>query len=223
MGTHRYIHKQPYRHTFQCTSLHSITMLRLALSFLTHKMHDRITMTPPWFIITGGPSSGKTTIINILNKLGYATLSETARIVIEHKIKNKIHYDERSASFQQEIFSLQMKRESTQNKHRTLFLDRAMPDSLAYLKETGTDINPLIDHINARAYRNVFFMEQLPTYNDGIRETSTERINSICRSLLDVYNTLNIKVIHVRANKHLSKEESVSWRTDFILDHVNNK
>ena len=41
-------------------------------------MSESIT-TPPWYVITGGPSAGKTTVIDLLSKHGYATTIEEAR------------------------------------------------------------------------------------------------------------------------------------------------
>ena len=37
-----------------------------------------------WHVITGGPGTGKTLLINMLAKLGYATVSEAAREIIDH-------------------------------------------------------------------------------------------------------------------------------------------
>jgi len=42
---------------------------------------------PKWYVITGGPCSGKTTIIKELRKIGYIVYPEAARIFIDKEIR----------------------------------------------------------------------------------------------------------------------------------------
>ncbi|MEM5794016.1 MAG: AAA family ATPase [Candidatus Aenigmatarchaeota archaeon] len=44
---------------------------------------------PSWYVITGEPSSGKTTILKKLEELGYFVVPETARILIDKYIKKR--------------------------------------------------------------------------------------------------------------------------------------
>ena len=44
----------------------------------------------PFYIITGPPSSGKTTLINSLQDLNYKCHPEMARLVIQNNIKNGV-------------------------------------------------------------------------------------------------------------------------------------
>ena len=39
-----------------------------------------------WYVITGGPSTGKTTLLEELAKRGYKTIPEVARVVIDEGI-----------------------------------------------------------------------------------------------------------------------------------------
>ena len=39
-----------------------------------------------WYVITGGPSSGKTTTVNLLNKRGYKTTIEHARHYLDTQL-----------------------------------------------------------------------------------------------------------------------------------------
>ncbi|HBR56680.1 MAG TPA: hypothetical protein DEA22_04315, partial [Blastocatellia bacterium] len=41
-----------------------------------------------WYVITGGPSSGKTTMVNLLNKRGYKTTIEHARHYLDTQRAN---------------------------------------------------------------------------------------------------------------------------------------
>lgn len=40
-----------------------------------------------WHIITGGPSSGKTSLIKKIESLGFKIIHETARAIIEYELK----------------------------------------------------------------------------------------------------------------------------------------
>ena len=58
-----------------------------------------------WYVITGAPSSGKTTIVKLLKSKGYIVLYEAARIYIDQELKKgktiqKIRKDE--GKFQKE-------------------------------------------------------------------------------------------------------------------------
>lgn len=42
-----------------------------------------------FYVITGGPGAGKTTLINELNKNNYKTIPEEVRKIIKEQIKNQ--------------------------------------------------------------------------------------------------------------------------------------
>jgi len=42
--------------------------------------------TPNWYVMAGGPSSGKTTLVGEMAKLGYATYPEAVRIIIDREM-----------------------------------------------------------------------------------------------------------------------------------------
>lgn len=64
-----------------------------------------------WYVITGGPSSGKSTVIRILKDQGYTTTQEVARHYIDLQRINGRSVDEIRANqrqFQHKVLNLQI-------------------------------------------------------------------------------------------------------------------
>lgn len=171
---------------------------------------------PNWYVVTGGPSSGKTTLLKSLGKLGYYTVPEPARLIIdEHMARGitlqELRYDE--AEWNRMVLQRSMQAEEGVPKDRTVFFDRAIPDNIAYHKLRGMST----EHIEAVAkgrYRKVFFMEPLHFYEkDYSRTEDLEIANRLSRLLLDAYRNLGYPVIEV-------PPVSVEERVSFVLSHL---
>ena len=113
-----------------------------------------------WYVITGGPSTGKTTVINLLSKRGYKTTIEHARHYIdtmkeEGNTVEEIRSNKRK--FQLGILDMQINQEAELSPDEIVFLDRAIPDALAYyqfLKLKVDDI--LVKAMEQVSYKNIF-------------------------------------------------------------------
>ena len=93
-----------------------------------------------WYVVTGGPATGKTTLLAELEKLGHTTLPEAARIIIDQGIAEgktvaEIRADE--AQFQLKILMHKRRTEKYHPEDMLTFFDRGMHDTLAYLKLRG--------------------------------------------------------------------------------------
>ena len=87
-----------------------------------------------WYVITGGPSTGKTTLINMLNKQGYNTTIEHARHYIDTMIDKGKTVEEirkNKKEFQLGVLKMQIEQEASINKNEMYFLDRAIPGAFA--------------------------------------------------------------------------------------------
>lgn len=90
-----------------------------------------------WYVITGGPSSGKTTMVNLLRRRGFRTTIEHARHYIDlqrlggHSIAE---IRSRQLEFQRNVLSMQLEKEAALDPDEIVFVDRALPDSLAYYR-----------------------------------------------------------------------------------------
>lgn len=69
-----------------------------------------------WYVITGGPSSGKTTVLRELEKLGYIIYSEAARVFIDKEMKGGKSLEEirrNEAEFQRKVLKIKIKIEKS--------------------------------------------------------------------------------------------------------------
>src|SRR3989344_1995827 len=88
-----------------------------------------------WYVITGGPSSGKTTTVNLLKERGYKTTIEHARHYIDTgRVAGKTVEEIRAnqLAFQHSVLDMQIAQERELSPDDTVFLDRAIPDAFAY-------------------------------------------------------------------------------------------
>jgi predicted ATPase len=93
-----------------------------------------------WCVITGGPSSGKTTTVNILRERGYVTTIEHARHYIDTQRVTGRTVEEIRANqlaFQRGILDMQIEEERRVDPKAPVFLDRALPDALAFAGSWG--------------------------------------------------------------------------------------
>lgn len=90
-----------------------------------------------WYVITGGPASGKTTTISLLKALGYKTTIEHARHYIDTQLISGKSVEEirsNQKEFQSGILDMQIEQEASLCREDVIFLDRAIPDALAYYR-----------------------------------------------------------------------------------------
>ena len=170
-----------------------------------------------WYVITGGPSSGKTTTVNLLKSRGYKTTIEHARHYIDtQKVAGKTVEEirENQSIFQQAVVDMQIAEEEALSPEEVIFLDRAIPDALAYYRflELPED-KKLREAIRKFHYKKVFILDPLSLVQDYARtedETAQKRIHAL---LTEVYEAFPYPVVHVPV---LPPEE----RVDFILKNV---
>ena len=130
-------------------------------------------MRPPWYVIAGGPCSGKSKIIERLAFLGFAVRTEAARILIDQEMScgrtlAEIRHDE--AAFQRAVLQLKQEAEARTPRDQVVFWDRGIPDSLVYLEACGADTKNAREACLHLQYRKVFFCEPLPVYHtDQVR------------------------------------------------------
>lgn len=172
-----------------------------------------------WYVITGGPSSGKTTLLTELQQLGYATREEAARLVIDEELASgstiqQIRADEKA--FQQAVLRRKVLVESQHNPEVLTFFDRGMHDTIAYYQSYGWDIDQEIQQsVKEAEYAAIFLLETLPFFEQDYARTESLEFTQQLRSLLRAaYENHGLLVIDVPV-------ASPKERTQFILDKVN--
>ena len=171
---------------------------------------------PDWYVLTGGPSSGKTTILKKLAKLGFLVYPEAARVLIDREIaQGKSLTGIRSAEerFQREVLRMKKEIEEAAPKDKIVFFDRAIPDSIAYYQISGMDIKEVLEFCGKWIYKKIFFFEQLPFIQDYARTEDKETIEKLNKLLQTSYEGLGYKVISI-------PKMSVEKRLQKILEEI---
>ena len=170
-----------------------------------------------WYVITGGPSSGKTTTVNLLKERGYMTTIEHARHYIDTQKVGGSTVEEIRANqltFQRGILNMQIEQERALSPNEVIFLDRAIPDALAYYRFLGLSPDEkLQEAVHKHLYKRVFILDPLPLVSDYARTEDGVAQKKIHALLAEVYESLPYPVVHVPV---LPPEE----RVDFILKNL---
>ena len=172
-------------------------------------------------VITGGPGTGKSSIINELKKRGHICFDEISRQVTLEARKKGIEqlFLTEPLLFSQMLLEGRAKQFAEANNHKntTVFLDRGIPDVLAYMDYFGSDYpQHFIDSCSNNTYDIVFILApwQDIFQSDSERYESFEQAELIHQHLLNTYKKFNYTLLDVPF-------ESIEKRTDFILDVLN--
>lgn len=176
-----------------------------------------LSSSPPWYVITGGPSSGKSTTIAELASRGYATVSEHAREYIVDQLAlgrslEEIRADE--PAMQRSIMKMQSEHEATLDRTELTFLDRALLDALAYFRWLHIEPSEADIALAKKAvYRKVFILDLLPIVQDEARNETADAQRELHSLLHDIYTEYGYDVVHVPV---LTPAE----RADYILERL---
>ncbi|MCC5792102.1 MAG: ATP-binding protein [Legionellaceae bacterium] len=169
-------------------------------------------------MITGAPSSGKTTLINALSIEGYRTEPEVARAYILYLLAKgepvRAH-NRGEVALQKEILHLKLKREIQLPKEELIFFDRGMPDSLAYYRYYGLDESDILEKISYCRYKYVFYLEGLPLVTDTVRLENESEARLIGEHIYDAYRDFGYKPIRI-------PPVSVQQRMKLILSEISD-
>ena len=181
---------------------------------------DRALLSTPfriqtkWHVITGASSSGKTTLIDLLTTKGFQTVPEAGRQYFEREFAKGRMIDEirkDRATMTCQIYEMWVKQESGLRDAEALFLDRGLPDSLAFYRFAGLDPNEILPDCFQHRYASVFILNRLPYQQDGIRGGDDASAAYFDSWMERDYNALGYNVVRVPV---LPPEE----RLAFIID-----
>ncbi|VVB74422.1 AAA domain protein [uncultured archaeon] len=172
------------------------------------------------YIITGGPASGKTTLIRALRKKGFKCFDEVAREIIKEQLASKgdIVPWIKLAEFNMLVLQRQI------NQHLGVgeelhFFDRGIPDNIAYLTNGNLPVHPALHEASKKHRYNekIFFLEPWREIykNDEVRKEPFDAAVRISEHIKNAYLDLKYEVIVV-------PKVSVKERVSFILSHVSS-
>ena len=177
------------------------------------------TVQTNWYVITGAPCSGKTTVINALAAAGYTTVSEVARAYIDRRLANgetiaSIKSD--PLAFERHILLEKCRIEHRMSKEKLIVFDRAVPDSIAYFQLEGLAIEEPLAHSYEVRYKNVFLFEPLTFEPDAVR-SENQSVAARIENLIDqAYSRLGYALIRV-------PKLSIQRRLDFVMAHLEGR
>ena len=169
-----------------------------------------------WHVITGAPCSGKTAVIRELEQFGYAVVHEVARAYIDERLKTGETIERIKAdilSFERHILYKKIAIEQSLLKEETVFLDRAVPDSIGYYILEGLDPDDPIQKSRLWRYKKIFFFDRIPFEKDPVRSEDDKIASRLDKLLKETYRMLDYEIIFVPLM-------TVNERVSFILKHV---
>ena len=179
-------------------------------------------MSTQKIVITGGPGTGKTSIINELIKRNHKCLEEVSRqITLQARkdgveqlfLKEPLLFSELLLNGRKAQFEI-----AKNLKDELVFLDRGIPDILAYMDFIG-DSHPevFVNACKAYKYDQVFILApwQEIYISDSERYESFDQAIEIHEHLINTYSKYGYNLIDVPFG-------SVKKRTDFILNSINS-
>ena len=171
-------------------------------------------------VITGGPGTGKSTVINELLQLNYTCMPEISReITIEAQKKGIVQMFLKKPLLFSELLlqgRVQQYKEADQKNASIIFFDRGIPDVHGYMNYLGVDYPNLYKKISKQhAYTKVFMMPpwQKIYISDNERYESFEQSLAIYNHLEKTYKDLDYNVIEVPTG-------TLNTRVDFILNYL---
>lgn len=173
-------------------------------------------------VITGGPGSGKTSLIKFLEEQGHHVMHEISREVIKEAQREGIEqlFLEDPILFSKKLLEGRLKQflEAENCQSKTLFYDRGMPDVTAYMDflDTHYPIN-FVETCNTYKYDKIFVLPPWPEIyeQDNERYESFEQAEELFDFLKNGYENYGYKTYEVPVGR-------IDERAEFIIEKVKN-
>jgi predicted ATPase len=169
-----------------------------------------------WHVITGAPCSGKSTLIDQLADREFQTVPEAGRQCIEREMAKGRTIDEireNMAAIQIATKDMQLEIEHGLRANDVLFLDGAVPGSLAWYRAFGLNPNEILLECFHHRYASVFILDPLPFQEDGARNEDAPIVGYLDEWITRDYSALGYRVVRVPV---LSLQE----RLAFVLERL---
>jgi predicted ATPase len=177
--------------------------------------------TDRFHVLTGGPGSGKTTLIGALKSRGFAVTEEAGRAIIRDQLAvggTALPWSDRRL-FAERMLAFDMRsHEQAREALGPVFFDRGVPDVLGYLEPCGLPVPSHVENA-ARSFRYARRVFVLPPWAeiftaDEERKQSWEEARRTCEAMIAVYTRLGYELVEV-------PRAPVKERADFVLAGIN--
>lgn len=170
------------------------------------------------FVVTGGPGSGKTTLIDALAQGGCARSIEAGRGVIQDQVairgpalpwRDPQAFAELMLCWEMRSYHL------AQEQAGPVFFDRGVPDVIGYLRMLGLPVPLHMEEAAAtfRYHRRVFIAPPWPDIfrQDRERKQSLEEAVRTYEAMVDVYGAYGYELVEL-------PRSTVEQRVQFVLE-----
>ena len=172
-------------------------------------------------VITGGPGTGKSSVITELISRNFICFEEVSRQVTLEARENGVDqlFLTKPLLFSELLLKARTKQfiDAATVDENIVFLDRGLPDVLAYMDFAKSDYpQHFTDICEKHVYDKIFVLApwQEIFVSDNERYENFDQAVEIHHSLLDTYQRFGYELIDVPF-------ESIVNRADFILDQLN--
>ena len=173
-----------------------------------------------FYVITGGPGSGKTSLIEALRSRGYACSTEAGRAIIQDQVtiggsalpwRDRMLFAELMLQWEMRSYHV------AELNSGPMFFDRGVPDVIGYLRLIGA---PVPEHVmktaaEFRYHRNVFIAPPWREIfrQDVERKQDFDEAQRTYESLFRTYKELGYELVEL-------PRVAVEDRVKFILDRL---
>jgi predicted ATPase len=181
------------------------------------RYRDRMADIDRLFIVTGGPGSGKSTLIQALAALGgISHMPEAGRAIIQDQIAiggTALPWSDRLA-FAELMLSWELRSyRAAQQLAGPVLFDRGVPDVIGYLRLIGVAVPSHVERAahTFRYHRRVFVAPHWPAIftQDTERKQSIDEAEATCQTMIDVYSGLGYELVTLPL-------ASVAERVEFV-------
>ena len=170
-------------------------------------------------MITGGPGTGKTTLINALGKSGFSFLPEVSREVTSAAQISGIDqlFLEDPLQFSNALLEARVEQFRLADQHQgaLLFYDRGIPDVMAYLEYLGQPYDAhFVEYSQEHRYDQVLFLPPWADIytQDKERYESFEQSKKIHEYLVKTYEELGYQSLEIPVGTIEQRIEFVNQR-----------
>lgn len=170
------------------------------------------------FVVTGGPGSGKSSLIDAMNRRGYRTMPEAGRAIIQDQVRiggAALPWADRTLFAELMLgWELRSYHEALENGAPVL-MDRGIPDVVGYLTLSGlsvpahveeaAQIHPYNKQVFLAPYWDAIFIQDAERKQDPREAEATGNV------MAETYTRLGYRIVELPL-------VSIERRADFMVD-----